>query len=161
MRWGLTLVILALETGLGWGQELNVTLTDINGQRVRIADYLKTGPLVISFWATWCGPCKKELPKMEELYQRYKNQPVTVITVNQDNQRSLSKVKSFVKSHRYEMPVLLDPDQNFFRRFNSSGIPLVVVFGADGQQVYNHLGYMPGDEKQLETVILKLLSQKE
>ena len=138
--------------------ELNMKLKNIDGKWINIAELNVHGPVVISFWATWCAPCKKELSALNDLYLKYKDSNLRVICVNQDSQKSLCKVKSYIKSKKYEFVVLLDTDKSFFRRFNSGGIPFTVVFDSKGNKIYTHLGYMPGDEKSLEKVIETIIS---
>ena len=139
---------------------LNKELTNLKGKKINVADYNRDSILILSFWATWCVPCKKELPHLNKIYKEYKDKGVNVVTINQDTPRSLSKVKSFIRSKRYNFPVLLDPDKSFFQRFNASGIPLLIIFDKNGNMIYNHLGYMPGDEKRVKQIIQELLSQK-
>ena len=86
------------------------TLPDIDGNDVTLSQLMEKGPVLISFWATWCSPCKEEMKKINEIYNKYKDKGFTYIAINQDNQKSVSKVKAFITAQNYNFVVLLDTD---------------------------------------------------
>lgn len=135
-----------------------VTLTDINGQQVNVADYGKSGKVtVLSFWATWCVPCKKELTNIADLYDEWKEKyNLQIVAVSIDDSRSTTKVKPYVDGQRWDYDVLLDVNQDLKRGLNIQSVPFTVLVNDKGKVVYTHSGYIDGDEFVLEEEIQKL-----
>lgn len=133
---------------------------DLAGEKVSLGDLLGKGPVVIDFWATWCKPCIKELPYLQRMHEQYGAQGVQVVTVSVDTPKSQSQVKKFITTHAYTFRALLDGDQEVFRKLQGKGsCPYVVVLDAQGFFRYQHTGYRPGDEKELERVVVELLAE--
>jgi len=135
------------------------TLSDIEGQRVKLSEQLKKGPVLLDFWATWCKPCVQELPHIQEFHKKYSGQGLQVITVTIDNPKTQSKVKPFIKSAGYTFRVLLDGDLQVRQSLGGKDIPLTLLIDQNGELVHRHLGYVAGDEKKLETMIQELLKK--
>lgn len=135
-----------------------LTLTDVNGKKVNVADYGKSGKItIISFWATWCVPCKKELTNMADLYDEWKKKyNLQIVAVSIDDSRSTTKVKPYVDGQRWTYDVLLDTNQDLKRQLNIQSVPFTVVVDASGKIVFMHSGYTDGDEYVLEEEIQKL-----
>jgi thiol-disulfide isomerase/thioredoxin len=136
----------------------SVTLSDMNGKQVDVASYGKSGKItVISFWATWCVPCKKELTNIAELYDEWKTKyNMQIVAVSIDDSRSATKVKPAVEGQRWEYDVLLDVNQDLKRQLNIQSVPFTLLIDANGKIVYTHSGYVDGDEYILEEEIQKL-----
>jgi len=139
----------------------NFQIKDLDGKRVALSDLLGQGPVLISFWATWCKPCLKELPHLQELYEQHKERGLKVVAISEDAPRSLSKVNSFVKGHRYTFLVLLDDNYSTQRKFNFRALPFTVLLDKEGRMVYKRMGYRPGDEQVLAEKIAPLLVAEE
>jgi cytochrome c biogenesis protein CcmG/thiol:disulfide interchange protein DsbE len=139
----------------------NFALDDLNGEKVELKELLNKGPVLISFWATTCKPCVRELNKMEEVYLELKEKGFTLLAVNGDGPRSISKVKSFVAGLKWSFPVLLDKDQKVFRLYKVRGLPHTVLIDKEYKIRYTHAGYGHGDEKKLREKIISLLEEKE
>ncbi|MBE2255460.1 MAG: TlpA family protein disulfide reductase [Ignavibacteria bacterium] len=133
------------------------TLPDLEGNDVKVSELLKSGPVWLGFWATWCTPCKEEMKHMNTLWEKYKDKGFTYIAVNNDDQKSLSKVKSYVGANGYEFPVVLDTDQKIFEAYQGNGHPFSIFISQDGKIVARHLGYVSGDEKKFEEEIINQL----
>ncbi|MBL0309288.1 MAG: TlpA family protein disulfide reductase [Bacteroidetes bacterium] len=135
-----------------------VTLTDINGKKVNVADYAHSGKItVLSFWATWCVPCKKELNNMSDLYDDWKKKyNVQIIAVSIDDSRNASKVKPYIEGQRLPYEVLLDVNQELKRQMNIQSVPFTMVADSTGKIVYSHSGYVDGDEYILEEELQRL-----
>jgi len=105
------------------------SLKTINNTTVRLSDY--RGKVVfLNFWATWCPPCRMELPAMEKLYEKLKNQPFIIIAVNMDNGDPVA-VKNFVQSMNLTFPVLLD-DDNVSKIYKVNAIPTTFIIRKNG-----------------------------
>lgn len=131
---------------------------DLEGDQVTLSKLLEKGPVMISFWATWCAPCKEEMKKMQPLYEKYKSQGFTYVAINQDNQKSISKVKAFISSNEYTFPVVLDIDKKIFQDYLGVGLPYSLIIDKNKKIIAKHLGYITGDEVTIEKEIKDALS---
>jgi peroxiredoxin len=136
------------------------TSTDLDGNEVSLSKLLDKGPVLIGFWATWCSPCKEEMKEMQKIYDKYKAQGFTYLALNQDNQKSLSKVKPFIESHSYTFPVAFDTDQKIYEGYSGGeDIPYSILIDMNKNVVAVHRGYLSGDEKKIEAEIKALLTK--
>ncbi len=132
------------------------SLKDINGNKVTLTDYYGKGPVYISFWATWCKPCREELKIIQELYEKYVECGFKVLAINTDGPKAGGKVKSFVKSNGWTFNVLIDNDGEVFRRkYKGFALPYTVMTDPQGNIVFSTIGFKPGDEKHVEELILE------
>jgi peroxiredoxin len=136
------------------------TLQDLDGNDVTMEKVLEKGPVFLSFWATWCSPCKDEMKEMQKLYDRYKDQGFTYLAVNTDTQKSLSKVKSYISAKGYSFPVVLDTDKKIFEAYQGTGMPYSLLITPNKEIVAVHTGYVPGDEKKIEEEIKSAIGTK-
>lgn len=105
------------------------TLTDLSGETVTLSS-LKGKKVFLNFWATWCPPCKAEMPHMEEIYKEYKEQNLEIIAVNiRENQ---DKVNEFMNENGLTFPVLLDLDGKVSDQYNIASIPTSYFINSDG-----------------------------
>ncbi len=151
-----------IEKVLGEKSLPSVELADMNGNKVNVAELSKSGhPVVLSFWATWCVPCKKELSNLADLYEEWKDKyHVEIVAVSIDDSRSTTKVKPYVDGQHWEYKVLLDVNQDLKRSLNIQTVPFTVMTDANGKIVYTHSGYVEGDEYVLEEELQKLAKLK-
>jgi peroxiredoxin len=134
------------------------TLRDLTGQEVHLAD--TAGKVVVlSFWATWCGPCKEEMPHLNKLYNEKKGAGLVVLSISTDDARSASKVKPFIEKMGYTFPVLLDRESTVIGTYNpSKTLPFTVIIDRQGNIAHVASGYNPGDEVGLGQKIDALLA---
>lgn len=137
----------------------DVTITDMNGQKVNIADYGKNNKItVISFWAIWCTPCKKELNNIKDMYADWqKEYNMELVALSIDDARNTAKVKSYANGQAWDYIVLLDKNQDLKRALNFQTIPYTLLVDQKGEIVYSHSSYVEGDEFILEDEIKALL----
>ena len=140
----------------------DVSIPNMKGEKVNISNFGKDGKItVMSFWATWCVPCKKELNNVAEVYDDWKkNYNLEVVAVSTDDARDAAKVKSYVNGQRWDFTVLLDQNQDLKRALNFQTIPFTLLIDKNGNIVYSHSGYVEGDELLLEEKIKALVGQK-
>ena len=98
--------------------DLSIRLLD--GKRVRLSALLEEGPLLVSFWATWCAPCKKEMIFLEEFHQKYNENSFRVLAISTDSPKSMSKVKSYIRAKKHTFLVGIDPNQEIAKKMNLS-----------------------------------------
>jgi thiol-disulfide isomerase/thioredoxin len=130
---------------------LDFKLKDLNGKEVALSDY-KGKKVFLNFWASWCPPCKAEMPDIEKLYEETKDSDLVILAVNVGE--SKSEVASFLNDNSYSFPVLLDSDQNIYNQYNIKGIPTSFFIDKDGNIVSSKEGAMSLDE--MKSYISKL-----
>lgn len=138
---------------------IELKLTD--GTETSLEEIHHSGPVLIDFWALWCAPCLKAMRHLDDLQEKYREQGLTVLGINLDTERSRSKVRSYIRSKGYGFTVALDPSQESYRRLNGTAMPYTMLVDSTGKIVYRHSGYLPGDEKILETEIQSVLTSQE
>ncbi len=152
MRKLLYVALVGLMCSLGLKAQLpSVQLKDINGKTVNTAQLIDgEHPLIISFFATWCKPCLRELTAINEEYEDWQEETgVRLIAVSIDAGADSFKVKPLVQSKGWEYEVLLDANSEFKRAMNVEPIPTVFVLDPKGKIVYRHSGYTMGGEAEL------------
>jgi thiol-disulfide isomerase/thioredoxin len=136
----------------------NVSLKDLQGNTVNIAELATTGqPVILSFWATWCTPCKKELTNYADLYEDWQADfGVKIVAISIDDARNTAKVKSYVNGVKWPFDVLLDPNEDMKRSLNFQTVPFTMLLDKNGKIVYRHNSYVEGDEYIMEEKLKKL-----
>ena len=104
-------------------------LTDIDGQSVSLSDF-QGQPLLINFWATWCGPCRSEMSYIQEVYDELSEREPVVLSINIGE--SLTKVEEFMRDYNLSFPVLLDMEGNVSEKYNIRAIPTTYFIDGDG-----------------------------
>ncbi len=128
------------------------------GKIVNTAKFTNDGkPIIISFWATWCKPCKKELDAISENYAQWQKETgVKLIAISIDDSRSAGKVGTDAKSHSWDYEVYIDENQDFKRAMNVNNVPHTFVIDGKGNIVWQHNSYAEGDEEHLFEVVKKV-----
>lgn len=135
----------------------NFKLVDLNGKYIELNKETGNGPILLSFWATWCKPCLEEMAEYNKIYEQYKEKGFILLAVSTDTEKSVAKVKPYIKSKGYDFRVLLDTNSEVARKYYAQQMPYTVLIDKSGNIVYSHLGYMKGDEKKVEKLITELL----
>ena len=139
----------------------SVQLKDMNGKPVDTATLSNDGkPMIISFWATWCKPCIRELKAIHEYYADWQDETgVKVIAVSIDEAQNVAKVKPLVDSKEWDYEVLLDPNSDFKRALGVQNPPHVFVVDGEGNIVFQHAGYTDGSEQELIEKVRELVNK--
>ena len=132
----------------------------LNGKYAKLYDFLKDGPMIIDFWATWCEPCKKQMRYLDLFHNHFKDLGFKVLTVNTDTPKSMSKVKPYVRTKGFEFNVAVDPNSQIKKKMKIQQMPTTIIVDQDGTVVYRHKGYVPGDEVGILKAITELLDKK-
>ena len=128
------------------GSSINITALENNGK-----------PIVISFWATWCKPCKKELNTIAEVYEDWQDETgVKLVAISIDDTRSMAKVAPYVNASDWDYEVYLDPNGDLKRAMGVSTVPHTFLLNSKKEIVWQHKGYIDGDEDELLEQIEKI-----
>ena len=135
-----------------------VKLKDMEGKVVDLSKLENDGkPIIISFWATWCKPCRLELNTISDEYEDWVDETgVKLVAVSIDDARSTGKVEPVVNSAGWEYDILLDPNGELKRAMNVSQVPHTFLIDGSGKVVWQHNNYSPGDEEELHEELLKI-----
>lgn len=146
-----SLLVMALFGLYGFAALPEVTLHDVDGHEVPIAPLAHSGkPLIISFFATWCKPCMRELKAIDDLYPDWQEETgVEMYIVSIDQAQDSQKVKPLADGNGWDFHVLLDPNGALKRAMNVQNVPHLFVLDSSGKIVYSHTGYTDGDEDEI------------
>ncbi|MFQ5960741.1 MAG: peroxiredoxin family protein [Candidatus Methylomirabilales bacterium] len=134
------------------------TLPDLNGKQVSLSEY-KGKVVLLNFWATWCPPCRLEMPTIEDAYQQYKDQGFHVVAVSVDAGPQ-SAVRDFLHEYGLSFQVLLDPDMEILHAFHSFSLPTTIVIDRRGVIRSRELGYRDWTDEKSTALITKLLNER-
>jgi len=132
-------------------------LENIKGKTTTLKDFLGEGPVLICFWATWCKPCIEELKAYQKIYKKFSSKGMKMVAISNDSERSIAKVKPFVKRKKLSFNVLLDPNRKVAKKYYANNVPHTIIIDKTGNIVYSHAGYKHGDEKKVKQIITDLL----
>ncbi len=114
-----------------------ITLNDLSGKSVSISDF-RGKPLIVNFWATWCVPCREEMPTLEKLYNERKERGFEIILINA--KESKQTVEKFLKENGYTFRVLLDESGDAYRKFQVFGLPTTLFIDKENVIQYSYIG---------------------
>jgi len=160
-RWLLVLLPLAMAVNLHADNLPQTPAPDFSlqtraGNEIALSDY--AGQVVmINFWASWCGPCRQEMPLLEDLYQRYEPMGFTLLGVNVDEDSS--DALAYLEEVSVSFPVPLDTENYVSKAYDVIAMPSTVLVGRDGKLRYIHHGYQPGYENDYQNQIRELLRE--
>ena len=137
----------------------NITLKGIDGQSVQTSVIQNDGkPIILSFWATWCKPCNRELDAIKEVYEEWRDETgVKIVAVSIDDAKSASRVRPWVDGKDWPYEVYLDQNKDFARAMNVVNVPHTFVINGEGEIVWQHTSYQDGGEEELIEVVRGLL----
>jgi peroxiredoxin len=142
----------------GGGSVSDFTLNDVDGQAHSLSDYLGKNVVLISFWATWCEPCKKEMDQLQTLFEAHKDKGLMILSISMDEPETQGDARPFVKQRGFTFPVLLDAESNVTNQLNPRrAAPFSLIIGRDQKIAWEHEGYVPGDEKKVEAAVLEAI----
>ena len=148
-----SLPLFSQDESVGIRKGPNFKVENLDGDIVELNAEVGEGPMLLSFWATWCKPCIEELNEYKKIYEEYKDKGFKLFAISTDDERTVAKVKPFVKSKDFKFPVLLDTNSDVARLYYAQSVPYSVILNKKGMIIYSHLGYMRGDEVKVKEII--------
>jgi peroxiredoxin len=138
----------------------NFTLDALDGHKISLTDF--HGKVVfLNIWATWCGPCREEMPSMETLYDELKgNKDFVMLAVSQDS-KGRTAVAPYVQKNGYHFTILLDPDNKVGESYDVSGVPETFIIDRRGRIVAHHMGAFDWSRPDVKEALTELLASKQ
>jgi peroxiredoxin len=132
------------------------TLKSGEGENIRLQDF-RGQVVMLNFWASWCGPCRQEMPLMDDLHARYKDLGFSVLAVNLD--KNITEAERFLSAVPVSFPILYDPESQVASLYGVEAMPSTVMIDRDGNARFLHRGYKPGFEEDYERQIRQLVRE--
>jgi thiol-disulfide isomerase/thioredoxin len=136
----------------------NISLESLRGGNVELKNVIKGKVVFLNFWATWCGPCKEEMPSMEALYKQFKDKDFVFLTVSVDYE-GLNPVKAFIDKNQYTFPVLLDPKSDTLDLFAVTRIPTTFIIDKEGRMIGRAIGPKNWKSPEVESILNQLIGK--
>jgi thiol-disulfide isomerase/thioredoxin len=135
-----------------------VVVQKLDGSKFNMGQMENDGnPIIINFWATWCSPCKRELNNIAEMYEDWVDETgVKLVAMSIDDTRNIGKVAPYVNGKGWEYEVLIDANGDFKRALGVNNVPHTFLVDGNGNIVWQHNSYNPGDEYELFELVKKL-----
>ena len=143
-------------SGLEGQQAPDFALKSATGENLRLSEY-RGDVVMINFWATWCGPCRQEMPLLDELYSRYQRVGFNLLGVNIDDDSS--RAMKMVDELGVDFPVLFDSRKEVSKLYEVEAMPVTVLVDREGRVRHVHHGYKPGYEEKYLDQIRSLLRE--
>jgi peroxiredoxin len=138
------------------GPAANFTLKSATGENIRLSEH-RGQVVLINFWASWCGPCRQEMPHLDALHQKFQPLGFTVFGVNVEADRQ--RADQVLRDIPVGFPILFDDRNQVSELYNVDAMPVTVLVDRDGNIRYMHRGYKPGYEKAYEKQIRELIRE--
>ena len=135
----------------------NFTLPDLDGKPHKLSDY-RGKVVLVNFWATWCPPCRREMPSMERLSQRLKDQPFVILGINQQEDPEQVFVFTAQVDPSPNFHILFDPNSKIANAWGVRGLPASFIVDQQGRVVYRAMGGREFDHPEIERAIRKLFT---
>ncbi len=132
------------------------TLKSLTGENLRLREQIGD-VILLNFWASWCGPCREEMPELEKLQQKYQALGFKVMGVNVET--SPEKAQVFLKNMKLSFPIVLDSEQTVSKTYQVEAMPTTYLIDRQGKLRFLHKGYEKGTAEEYETQIKKLIRE--
>ncbi len=137
-------------------EAFDFTLKSMSGENIKLSE-LRGNVVMLNFWASWCGPCRTEMPILDKFYKKYKKLGFTLLSINIEN--DASGAKKFLNDVPVSFPVLLDSNKKVSKQYKVSAMPTSIFIDRDGKMRSIHKGYKKGDEKEYKRLMKELIRE--
>lgn len=138
------------------GPAPDFTLKQLGGKNLKLSE-LAGNVVLINFWASWCGPCVKEMPMLNELHNKYEPLGFTVLGVNVE--QDSDNARNFLAKNNVDFPILLDSSNEVTQLYKVIAMPTTVFVDRDGMMRFTHMGYKSGDEVKYRDIVKSLIRE--
>ena len=138
------------------GKAANFTLKSRSGKNIKLSE-LRGQVVMLNFWASWCGPCRKEMPLLEKIHKKYERLGFTLLGINVEE--NTSAAKKYLKDVKVSFPILFDKTNKTSKLYNVSAMPTTILIDRNGNKRFIHKGYKPGYENDYKKQIKKLIRE--
>lgn len=165
IKFGITILLATFWWGLGQAAEgvsppppeaPDFTLKSTRGVNLKLSEF-RGEVVLINFWASWCGPCQKEMPALNDIYLKYRDRGLKLLAVNVEE--DFRKGQIMVRELKVVFPILLDSDNKVSKLYDVDAMPSTVLIDRDGRKRYVHQGYLPGYEDEYQKQVRELLEE--
>jgi peroxiredoxin len=132
------------------------TLKSLKGSNLKLSEF-RGDVVLINFWASWCGPCREEMPILNDLYLKYRDMGFTLLGVNVEE--NSTKAVNMVRELKVVFPVLFDTKNKVSKLYDVQAMPSTVIVDRDGNIRYSHRGYVPGTEDEYQRQVRELMAE--
>jgi len=132
------------------------TLKNLDGNNMKLSEMRGT-VILLNFWASWCAPCRLEMPLLDNLHNKYKDLGFTVLGVNVEQDSNMAR--RYITDRPVSFPILLDHTNVVSKQYKVVAMPTTVLIDRDGNMRFLHQGYKPGDEKKYKRMVKKLIRE--
>jgi thiol-disulfide isomerase/thioredoxin len=135
---------------------IDFELLNLNGERIKLSDY--HGKVVLlNFWATWCPPCRTEIPSLQRLYEEFEDEDFIILAVNLQEDKNW--ILSFMEGNKMSFPVLLDTNNKAWSLYGTSGIPTTYIIDKQGKMISRIIGGIDWYSAEILNIINILLTE--
>ena len=152
----MTAVACTAQAGAANGPAPDFILKSNQGKNLRLEDF-RGQVVMLNFWASWCGPCRQEMPHMDEIHAKYKDLGFTVLAVNVDTDSA--EADRFLQAVPVDFPILYDNESKVSALYGVDAMPSTVMIDRDGNMRFLHRGYQPGYEKDYAQQVKQLVRE--
>lgn len=138
------------------GPAPDFTLKSKSGKNIKLSEY-RGQVVLLNFWASWCGPCRQEMPLLSKMQKKFGKLGFTILGVNVEEDSS--PAKAYLKDIKVNFPILFDTENKASKAYNVSAMPSTVMIDRNGKMRFLHKGYKPGDEAQYAKWAKQLLRE--
>jgi peroxiredoxin len=146
----------ASQKTLDGSQAPNFTLKSRSGKNLKLSDF-RGQVVMLNFWASWCGPCRTEMPILEKMYKRYSKLGFVILGVN--TEQDTSKANAYLRDIKVSFPILYDTDSKVSKLYKNRAMPTTIMIDRNGKMRYMHEGYKSGYERDYKKQVKKLIRE--